>query len=120
MFARACFCSSEILALLIEIANPIVKARLAPQLEKPAFTFGNAIDEWLAEYVPTRKAATQFTYFAGLRAAEIRGLRRQDIDFNRRTLTVRQAITRGPGKNGRASTLCVDFRIYKSWRHNIK
>lgn len=197
-----------------EIVNPIVKAQLLPHSQKPAFTFGNALDEWLAEYVPTRKAATQFTYqgvahrylnklreiplkeigavhvreiqkrdreagrsiastiqtiicirsvlafavekkhletkpvlpsirrghskeiqtytdeevqaligacrsplerrlillacFAGLRTAEIRGLRWQDIDFNRRTLTVRQAITRGPGKNGRASTLCVE------------
>ncbi len=195
-----------------EIVNQ--EARASVVREPPPFTFGDAVDEWLSDYVPTLKAATQFTYqsiaknhlkelrsialhefgtehiralqkkdreagrssavtnhtyacvrsvikfalekkrlkarpelpsvvrtpdpeidtytdaevqtlvqaceshnerliillvcYAGLRTAEVRGLRWRDIDLRRRMLTVRQAISRGPGKDGKGSAMYAE------------
>lgn len=195
-----------------EIVHPVARASVVR--EPPAFTFGDAIDEWLTDYVPTLKAATQFGYqsiarnhlaslrdiplhdfgtehvrslqkrdreagysravtnhtyacirsvikfalekkrlkarpelpsvertpdpeietytdaevqalidacespderliillvcYAGLRTAEVRGLRWRDVDLQRVTLTVRQAISRGPGKDGKASAMYAE------------
>lgn len=195
-----------------EIVHPVARASVIR--EPPAFTFGDAIDEWLSDYVPTLKAATQFGYqsiaqnhlsslrniplhefgtehirtlqkrdreagrslavtnhtyacirsvikfalekkrlkarpelpsvkrtpdpeietytdaevqalidaceshderliillvcYAGLRTAEVRGLRWRDVDLQRGTLTVRQAISRGPGKDGKGSAMYAE------------
>jgi integrase len=74
------------------------------------FTFGEAIDEWIADYLPTVKASTQrsFLQVAGYRTSEIRGLRSSDMDPHARTITVRQAITLGPKKPNGGSRLVKD------------
>jgi integrase len=44
---------------------------------------------------PHQRVALALAMFAGLRAGEIRGLRRMDVDLDGNTITVRQAICRG-------------------------
>lgn len=56
----------------------------------------------------TERLIIMLVCYAGLRTAEVRGLRWRDIDLNRRTLTVRQTIARGPGKEGKGCALYIE------------
>jgi integrase len=59
-----------------EVVDPKARAQVVPEPEPAGFTFGDAIDEWRADYVPTVKASTQrsFLQVADYRFAKFRGV----------------------------------------------
>lgn len=55
---------------------------------------------------PDQRLAFALAAYAGLRAGEVRGLRRPDVDPKRRVITVRRTLVRraeGPPKSGHAT-----------------
>ncbi|NUQ73801.1 MAG: site-specific integrase [Polyangiaceae bacterium] len=59
-----------------EIIDQTARAQVVVEPEPPRVTFGDASDEWSADYVPTLKASTQrsFLQVAGYRFSELRGV----------------------------------------------
>lgn len=60
----------------LEIVDQAARAQVVVEPEPPRVMFGDAIDEWSADYVPTLKASTQrsFLQVAGYRFQGLRGV----------------------------------------------
>ncbi len=89
--------------------TPVLPEKLAPP-PREIETYSDEDVHALIEACksPLERRIVLFSCYCGMRSSEFRGLRWRDIDFNLHTITVRQAITRGPGKNGKKSALYTE------------
>jgi integrase len=82
---------------LIEKAPAPLKHMNSKAKERPMITLDDLVK--LADAVPTKyRAAVLIAGTCGLRAGELFGLRRRDVDVSRATIRVSQAVVNVPGK----------------------
>jgi integrase len=107
---------SEAVELDIIPANPCTRMRGLPPNRHQEPTFLNASEvRTLADAMPTdaTRLLVYMAAYTGLRAGELAGLRRQDVDLLRGVVQVRQALKQldptvfGPPKNGKTRTVTL-------------
>jgi integrase len=89
--------NEAVVAGLIAKAPAPLKQMNSRTKERPIITLADLVN--LADAVPTRyRAAVLIAGTCGLRAGELFGLRRRDLDLSRGTIRVSQAVVNVPGK----------------------
>jgi len=83
--------------------KPPVGRALTPEEQQHLFTIARTRPSWLYAYV-----AATLSFYCGLRACEIKGLRWQDIDLPNRLLHVRRSKTPAGWRSPTLNATCLD------------